>query len=259
MPKYVKKYQLTEQKMTLRKGLVLYRIRALRDFALVRKGDLGGWIESERNLSTSYDYSWVAGNAKVYGNARLEGDGWVTGNARVYGNARVVGEATVENCAIIYGNAKISDTAKVSENARVYGESRVSGNAQISGYARIYGNAEVCERVAVRDKAQVYGKVMIYGDVCVFGDAEICNGAIVSGKARIGGDARIESIFDYVTISPIGTEKSILTLTKNGMAFGASFSLKWNELLAECKKKYVPKLYKHQYRSAVKFAKSFFR
>jgi len=258
MPKYVKKYELTEQKMTLKKGLVLYRIRALRDFSLVRKGDLGGWVEKESNLATDYNCAWITGNGKVYGNARVEGDGWVTGNARVYGNAMIIEDATVENNAAVYGNARISDVAKVSENALVYDEARVSGHTQILGDALVYGSAEICEKVVARDNARIHGKAMLYGNAHIFGNAEICNEAVVYGKARIGGDSRIESILDYVTISPIG-EKSILTLTKNGMAFGASFSLTWDELLAECRKKYVPKLYKHQYRSAVKFAKSFFR
>jgi len=258
MPKYVKKYELTEQKMTLKKGLVLHRIRALRDFALVRKGDLGGWVEKESNLATDYDYAWVAGESKVYGDARVEGDGWVTGNARVYGNAQIIDEATVENNAVVYGNASISDVAKIRENARIYDEARVSGSAQISGDTRIYGNAEICEKVAVCGNARIHGKAMLYGNAHIFGNAEICNEAVVSAKARIGGESKIESIYDYVTISPIG-EKSILTLTRDGMAFSTSFALAWHELLAECQKKYLPKLYKNQYRSAVRFAKVFFR
>jgi len=258
MPKYMKKYELTGQKMTLRNGLVLHRIRALRDFALVRKGDLGGWIESERNLATDYNCAWIAGNGKVYGNARIEGDAWVTGNAQVYGNAMIIEDTTVENNARVYGNARISDVAKISENARVYDEARVSGSAQISGEARIYGNAEVCEKVVVCGNAQIHGKVMLYGNTHIFDNAEICNEAVVYGKARIGGDSRIESIHDYVTISPIG-EKSILTLTRDGMAFSSCFSLTLDEILAECQKKYLPKLYKNQYRSAIRFAKSFFK
>lgn len=63
-------------------GRTLHRIRAVRDFGDVKAGDLGGWIETESNLSND-------GNARVYGNA------WVYGNAEVYGNARVYGNAEV--------------------------------------------------------------------------------------------------------------------------------------------------------------------
>ena len=74
----LKKYELTEQ----HPDTGLWRIKALRDFGNVAKGDIGGWIEGEKNLSHE-GYAWVSGDAEVYGNA------WVYGNAEVYGNARV--------------------------------------------------------------------------------------------------------------------------------------------------------------------------
>ena len=48
----------------------LKQIRALRSFGAVVKGDIGGWIGSEKNLS--HDGSaWVSGYARVYGDARV--------------------------------------------------------------------------------------------------------------------------------------------------------------------------------------------
>ena len=66
----------------------LYRIRALKDFHNVKKGKVGGYIESERNLSHEGD-AWVSGDARVYG------DAWVYGNARVSDNARVLNSHSV--------------------------------------------------------------------------------------------------------------------------------------------------------------------
>ncbi|GAA5111987.1 hypothetical protein [Bartonella jaculi] len=62
-----KKYELTDETIEIR-GKTLHRIRALRDFSDVEKGDLGGYIEREGNLSHE-DSCWVYYNAKVYGNA----------------------------------------------------------------------------------------------------------------------------------------------------------------------------------------------
>ena len=45
-----------------------YQVKALRSFADVKEGDLGGYIEKESNLSHDGD-AWVYGNAKVSGNA----------------------------------------------------------------------------------------------------------------------------------------------------------------------------------------------
>ena len=81
-------------------GRKLHRIRAVRDFGDVKAGDLGGWIEKERNLSHDGD-AWVYGNARVYGNAE------VYGNARVYGNAEVYGNAKVSGNAEVYGRKHI--------------------------------------------------------------------------------------------------------------------------------------------------------
>ena len=74
-----KKFELTSE-TKIHFGLTLYRIRALVDFSFIKKGELGGFVEKEENLSQ------VSGNAWVYGDAR------VSGNARVYGNALVSGK-----------------------------------------------------------------------------------------------------------------------------------------------------------------------
>lgn len=58
-----KKYELTNEFVQV-SGIKLYRIKALKDFASVRAGDLGGYIEKEENLSQN-------GDAKVYDNARV--------------------------------------------------------------------------------------------------------------------------------------------------------------------------------------------
>ena len=77
----MKKYKLTKEKIE-HNGRTLYRIEALIDFSNVKKGQKGGFIEKEDNLSHE-------GKAWVYDNACVYGDAWVSGNARVYGNAWV--------------------------------------------------------------------------------------------------------------------------------------------------------------------------
>ena len=84
-----RKYEFTGEIMECM-GRTLHRIRAVRDFGDVKAGDLGGWIETESNLSNDGN-AWVYGDAWVYGNARVYGDAWVYGNARVSGNAMVYG------------------------------------------------------------------------------------------------------------------------------------------------------------------------
>lgn len=85
-----KKYELTGETQNFY-GTTLYRIKAVRDFSYVKVGDLGGWIESELNLSHEGD-CWVFGNAKVYGNSLVYGNAKVYGNSWVFGNAKVYEE-----------------------------------------------------------------------------------------------------------------------------------------------------------------------
>jgi len=82
-----RKYELTEETITYA-GRTLHRIRALRDFGDVQRGDLGGWVESDGNLSHER-LCWVSGDGQVFGNGRVSGNGWVSDNGRVSGSGRI--------------------------------------------------------------------------------------------------------------------------------------------------------------------------
>ena len=69
----MKKFELTAEFVTNIFGKKLFRIKALVAFGDVEKGELGGFIEKEDNLSHSGN-SWVSGYARVCGDARVSGD-----------------------------------------------------------------------------------------------------------------------------------------------------------------------------------------
>ena len=93
-------------------GVTLQQIRAKKDFANVKKGEIGGWIEKESNLDV-YGDAWVSGDACVYGDAQVYGDACVYGDAQVYGDARVYGDAWVYGDARVYGDAQVYGDAWV--------------------------------------------------------------------------------------------------------------------------------------------------
>lgn len=156
-----KKYKLTDETINLN-GATLYRIEALKDFGEIKKGDKGGFIESENNLAHEGD-AWVSDNAHVYGdacvfdNARVYNNAFVSGYAQVYGNARVYGNAW------LYDNTRVCGYAWVADNARVYGDANVCDDSSVFGSACVY------------DNAHVYGDALVRGYACVCGDAEISN------------------------------------------------------------------------------------
>lgn len=88
------KYRLTDETVTIKIGVTLHRIEALQSFGLVRKGDLGGFVESENNLSQE-GLAWLFYNARVFGNTKIDGNARVGSNAWVDGNARIGGSARV--------------------------------------------------------------------------------------------------------------------------------------------------------------------
>ena len=173
-----RKYELTDEKITVG-STTLYRIRALCNIGnLVKIGDLGGFVESEDNLSIT-GLSWVGGNAQVYGNAQ------VCGNARVYGNARVCDNA------LVCGYAQVCDDALVYDDAQVYGNARVCDNAQVCGNARVCGYAQVCDDALVYGNARVYGNALVYGYAQVCDNAQVYDDALVYGNARVCDNAQV--------------------------------------------------------------------
>lgn len=141
-----KKYKLIEETPNL-KFKTLYRIEALKDFDNVKKGDKGGFIENEENLS-QYGDCWIYDDAKVYDNAEVSdnaevyGITWVFDNAQVYGNAVVRGHCCVADNAKVCGNTIVCDDVLVCDNAKVCGKAEVFGHAAICGGAVITNNSD---------------------------------------------------------------------------------------------------------------------
>ena len=98
----MKKYELTDETIEVY-GTALHRIKALKDFGNVKKGELGGYVESEHNLSQEGN-CWVCGNAKVCGNAEVYGDAdyiTIKGLGSKYRNTTIF--RTKENIAVKCG------------------------------------------------------------------------------------------------------------------------------------------------------------
>ncbi len=138
-----KHFKLTSETKVIA-GKNLFRIEATVDFNVVKKGDKGGWVEKESNISGN---AWVSGNARVYGDAEVSGDARVYGNAEVYGDARVSGNAWVYGDARVYGNAWVSGNAEVYGNAWVYGDAWKKSPLQIQGSKHFFN---VCSKLEIK-------------------------------------------------------------------------------------------------------------
>lgn len=185
-----KKYKLTDETISYR-GKTLYRIEALRDFNDVKKGDKGGFVESEKNLSHDGN-CWIYNDAKVFG------------NARVYQHGCVFDEAMVSGHAEVYGHAAVYDDAIVCKYAKVFEEARISDNAAVVGSAYVYGTASIYDMASVIGCAQVSGDAMVCDNACVGYDARVYDNAIIEKSACISGCARVHEkamVSDNITVS----------------------------------------------------------
>ncbi|WNO29945.1 hypothetical protein [Bacillus phage SDFMU_Pbc] len=189
---------LGEDTLIAPNGSTLYRIEAVRDFSNVFRGDLGGYIQHEGNLSH-------AGDCWVYDNARVYDDAQVLGNARVHGNVRVRDAAVVDENAIVHDNAKILGYAVVTGSAHVSRNAVVSGSANVRDFSTVRGSARI------QGKAKIEDHAIISGDAEVRGDASIRLSARVFGNATIEDGASLRRTSDVFVIHPIGNENGTLT------------------------------------------------
>ena len=154
-----KKYKLREDLTKEYNGKTLYRIEALRNFEYIAKGELGGYIEKEENLS-HYNDCWIFGDARVWGNAKV----W--GNARVWGNAKVCDDARVYDDARVWGNAKVCGNAIITKTSDYYVGKNTWSSGRYFTYTRsnrmwkvgcFYGTGEELIKKAYKD-SEVSGR-----------------------------------------------------------------------------------------------------
>lgn len=173
----------------------VYRIRALKDIPEknVKRGDLGGFVECEDNLS-HFNSCWVAGDAAVYDGAVVEDNALVKDNALVFGQAVVGACATVQEFACVSDKGVfIEDNALIGGSAVVCGDNvSIGGNAQVTGKSLVIG----------RDYSEI-GGTEINGNVTVLDYANIVN-------CKIDGDSVVISENAFITDTEITGNVKVL-------------------------------------------------
>lgn len=186
----MKKFELTTNKRDVF-GVTVFQIRALKDFGCVEKGELGGYVQKEGNLSQK-GLSWIYDDAVA------------AGNAKVYGNASVFCNALVCEKAKVYGNALVSDGVQVYGSAEIFDDARVYKDASVHGNAKVYGGAHVLDRADIKGNASVCGFARVRGYSVVQGNAYICGATNATGEEEFSRDAMVYSDLCYATIKGFG-------------------------------------------------------
>ena len=212
-----KKYELMFNKNTVADtadsiGIRVYRIKAIRNFGNVKAGDIGGFIQSENNLSH-------------------DGNCWVYNNAKVFGNARVSDNSIIQNNAKVFGNASISDNAKIYGNAKIYDKGSVSMNAKVGRYAQVYGNAKITDGATINENANIHDSALICGTSIVRSTTRVCGRSKIYGDAILSGNAIIrDRIITPTSNEPAETLLDVLSALHKG-ALAKKYSLLYDDTI----------------------------
>lgn len=157
------KYELIDETIQIN-GRTLHRIKALKDFGDVKKGDIGGYVENEWNLSQDGE-CWIYGDASAYDDARVNLDAKIYDNVRISWNAIITDHACAHGNVWIRGDALVCDSAKLYDFATVHGSALVRSNAIVTGRAVITGNAWITKDAVIHQKKD-YATVQGFGSIC---------------------------------------------------------------------------------------------
>ena len=175
-----KKYVLTNLTIN-HEGRRLRRIKAKKDIPGygVKTGDLGGFIQSYRNLSQFGD-CWVGEDGKVYDHAKVCDDAIVRYKAGVFDHAKVCGRAVVYGYALVYGDSRVADDSEVYGDSLIFEFAHVGGKSHIHGYAELSGNCKVINS-AIHGDTTILGSAKV-NNSDIFGNSTICSKQTVNNE-----------------------------------------------------------------------------
>ena len=137
----------------------LYRIQALKTFTkpggynpVVHVGELGGYVESEDNLSHE-------GSCWLFDKARVKDGGKVLDDAIVYDKCLVSKNSIVRGGSVVGGHCFIT-------NQSVIIDSRLEGNVIVNGHSTIHSRAYLYGEIGV-DQSNIGGLVNLIGRISV--------------------------------------------------------------------------------------------
>jgi len=140
------------------------RVKALKDFQLitgemVKKGDLGGRVHGEHNLSQEGN-CWIDYYARAYDNSMVKDNAVLKDNSMASDNSTVSGNAILKDFSRAFDNATVSGNAVMKGNSWTRDNSTVSGNAVMKDYSCANGNSIITGNAILQeDQCIKYGTV----------------------------------------------------------------------------------------------------
>lgn len=158
------KYYLTNNIIDV-DGHKLHQIVAARDIPEigVQEGDLGGYVESERNLSH-------------------QGTSWIFAG-KVYEQASVTDGATVRGT-----NVRVHDKACLNGGFTAYDDVHLYGNFRGTGCGKAAGRVDACDNTMIRGSGFATDGTIMRHRATVGGNARASASAVLTGTVELTGN-----------------------------------------------------------------------
>ena len=158
-----KKYKLLEDETIEYNGRTLHRIQALKDFGNVKKGQKGGYIQSERNLSHEgncwiHDDAMAMDDSKVLDNAMIFDNALMFDHATMYDNSSMFDKTSMYYCTTMYDDASMHNHASMHDHASM------RDNASMRDFSSMHWNSSMRDNASMRDYATMRGHSSMHDD-----------------------------------------------------------------------------------------------
>lgn len=170
-----KKYEFVEQALFQvgNEQVTLYRIQALRQLNPYRKkdyvqiGDLGGWVESEANLSHE-GQCWIDDNSIVLKNGLVKDNAYICGTSIVNDHAVVCDNALIAEHSYVADDVIICDYASVAFESTVRGALTLKDNVYLEQIAMdsLWIPDEPHDENSIEQNRQVIGGALYCKGTC---------------------------------------------------------------------------------------------
>ena len=145
-----KKYELIETDCD-----GFYRIKALKDFQLitgeiVKKGDIGGRVHGEHNLSQEGN-CWIGYNARAYDNSMVKDNAVMKDFSTIWDFSTVSGNSVMKDYSWAHNNSTISGNAVMKDWSLAKGDSIISGNAVLQADQHIQFGTVTTDLLGTKD------------------------------------------------------------------------------------------------------------
>lgn len=136
-----KKYELIKSDTKSYGGCTLYRVKYLIDIPeYCQKGQLGGYIEKEENLSQVGECV-VLDNAIVFGDAEVCDSAIVRDKARVCDRAMIIKRAVIADKCVVLDDSVIEGI--IMGNMRIKGDVYIRDGVIINGHCTMVGDCDI--------------------------------------------------------------------------------------------------------------------